>query len=154
MYWTRVLPFTELPWGSRLLLDPRIFFTHLSVFIWKVLCHHKGRKLAYTICRQKEEKFSFDVPLFLLKKALTTQVVMWMVMWIISKSFSPSGFLSCPGNTAVTRHEGPYDKTVSSDTPSAGLVQRGNEEEELFISTHALPRIYNYQQRLQCNPKT
>lgn len=95
-----------------------------------------------------------DVTLFLLKKALTTQMVILMVTWNTLTSFSPPVISVWPGNTAVTGHTGPYDGIVSSDAPSVGLVQRGNQEEELFISTHAHPRVYNYQQQLQRNPKT
>ena len=67
-----------------------------------------------------------EVTLFLLKKALTTQIVACLVIWNTLKSFILPGYFSVPGNTAVARHEGPYDVIVSLDTLSVGLVQRGN----------------------------
>lgn len=45
-----------------------------------------------------------------------------MVMQITLKSFNFPAYFSWPGNTAVTRREGPYDETVNLDTPSFGYA--------------------------------
>lgn len=116
-----------------------MLFAHLSAkTVENALSSQRKSCLYYLLSTGRRRNNFLLMSYFFLKQALTTQVVTQMVKQITLKSLNLTAYLNWPGNTAVTRHEGPYDETVTP--PVLGLcieeTKRRNRS-SVPILTHA-----------------